>query len=214
LCLRLMGSLAGNSEREWVLLGMAECCAEKGYEATSVADVCAAAGVSEGLFAEFFAGKDECMGAAMEWLVALAWRKLDEDAPPGKPWAERLRAGVESLLGVLSERPAFARLVLIEAPVAGGRAAILRESARKSMLDFIESAPRPAGVEIPASAGRAALAGVEALVSGWVLRGNAEHLAELAPEIIFMLAVPFLGRAEASRLGTTPRRRGHLRAVA
>lgn len=209
-----MGSLAGNSEREWVLLGMAECCAEKGYEATSVADVCAAAGVSEGRFAEFFADRDECMGAAMEWLVALAWRKLGEDAPADKPWAERLRAGVESLLGVLSERPAFARLALIEAPVAGGRAAILRESAKASMLGFIESAPHPVDIEIPASAGRAALAGVEALVSGWVIQGNAEGLEELAPEITFMLAVPFLGRAEASRLGTKPGKHGHLRAVA
>jgi len=205
---------AEHSEREWVLLGMAECCAEKSYEATSIEDVCAAAGVAETRFAEFFADKDECMGAALEWLVALAWRKLDEDAPAGKPWAERLRAGVESLLGAMGERPAFARLALIETPVAGGRAAILRESARASMLDFIESAPRPADIEVPASAGRAALAGVEALVSGWVLRGNAEYLAELAPEIVFMLAVPFLGRAEASRLGSKPRKRGHLRAVA
>jgi hypothetical protein len=150
----------------------------------------------------------------MEWLVELAWRKLEEDSPADKPWAERLRTGVESLLGVLAERPAFARLALIEAPVAGGRAAILRESARASMLAFVEAAPRPTGVEIPPSAGRAALAGVEALVLGRVLQGNAESLAELAPEIVFMLAVPYLGRAEASRLGAKPGGRGHLRAVA
>lgn len=209
-----MKPLPGQSEREWVLLGMAESCAERGYEATTVADVCAAAGVSERRFHALFAGKEECLGAAMEWLVELAWRKLEEDSPADKPWAERLRTGVESLLGVLAERPAFARLALIEAPVAGGRAAILRESARASMLDFIETAPRPADVEIPPSAGRAALAGVEALVVGWVLQGNAEGLAELAPGIVFMLAVPYLGRAEASRLGTKPGSHGHLRAVA
>jgi AcrR family transcriptional regulator len=210
-----MKPLPGQSEREWVLLGMAESCAERGYEATTAADVCAAAGVSEGRFYELFAGKEECLGAAMEWLVELAWRKLEEESPaPDKPWAERLRTGVESLLEVLAERPAFARLALIEAPAAGGRAAILRESARACMLDFIETAPRPADVEIPPSAGRAALAGVEALVVGWVLQGNAEGLAQLAPEIVFMLAVPYLGRAEASRLGTKPGTRRPLRAVA
>lgn len=209
-----MKPLPGQSEREWVLLGMTESCAERGYEATTVADVCAAAGVSEPLFHELFAGKEECLGAAMEWLVELGWRRLEEDSPADRPWAERLRTGVESLLEVLAERPAFARLALIEAPVAGGRAAILRESARACMLDFIETAPRPADVEIPPSAGRAALAGVEALVVGWVLQGNAEGLAELAPEIVFMLAVPYLGRAEASRLGAKPGRHGHLRAVA
>jgi AcrR family transcriptional regulator len=209
-----MNSLPVQSEREWVLLGMAESCAERGYEATSVADVCAAAGVSEPLFHELFACKEECLGAAMEWLVELAWRKLEEDSPADKPWAARLRAGVDSLLGVLAERPAFARLALIEAPAAGGRAAILRESTKTSMLVFVEAAPQPTGVEIPQSAGRAALAGVEALVIGRVLQGNAEGFAELAPEITFMLAVPYLGRAEASRLGTKPGRRGHLRAVA
>jgi len=209
-----MKPLPGQSEREWVLLGMAESCAEKGYEVTNVADVCAAAGVSEPRFRALFTDKEECLGATMEWLVELAWRKLEDDSPADKPWAERLRTGLESLLGVLAERPAFARLALIEAPVAGGRAAILRDSARACMLAFVETAPRPAGVEIPPSAGRAALAGVEALVIGRVLQGNAEGLAELAPEIVFMLAVPYLGRAEASRLGTKPARRGHLRAVA
>ncbi len=209
-----MKPLPGQSEREWVLLGMAECCGERGYETTSVADVCAAAGVSEPRFHELFAGKEECLGAAMEWLVELAWRRLEEDSPVDKPWAERLRTGVESLLEVLAERPAFARLALIEAPVAGGRAAILRDSAKTGMLGFIEAAPQPRGVEIPQSAGRAALAGVEALVIGRVLQGSTEGLAELAPEITFMLAVPYLGRAEASRLGTKPGRHGYLRAVA
>lgn len=209
-----MKPLPGQLEREWVLLGMAESCAENGYEVTNVADVCAAAGVSEALFVELFDGKEECLGSAVEWLIELAWRRLEEDAPAGTPWAERLCAGVESLLEVLAERPAFARLALIEAPTAGGRAAILCESARAGLLGFIEAGPRHTGAEIPGSAGRAALAGVEALVIRRVLQGNAESLAELAREIVFMLAVPYLGRDEASRLGTKPGRRGHLRAVA
>src|SRR6478609_1124471 len=76
-CLPLMKPLPGQSEREWVLLGMAESCAEKGYEVTNVADVCAAAGVSEPRFRALFTDKEECLGATMEWLVELAWRKLE-----------------------------------------------------------------------------------------------------------------------------------------
>jgi AcrR family transcriptional regulator len=193
---------------------MAESCATKGYKATTVADVSTAAGVTPERFDELFESREECLGASMEWAVELAWKGLAEHAPAGESWPERLRAGVVSLLEALAERPAFARLALVEAPVAGGRAAILHDSAKASLLGFLEQGEALSEVKIPASAGRGALAGVEALLASRVATGEAGQLPRLAGPVIFMLAVPYIGRREAAQLAEGPAAQRHLRAVA
>jgi AcrR family transcriptional regulator len=209
-----VGPVAAHSEREWILIGMAECCAAKGYEATTVAEVCAAAGISPEAFDRVFADKAECLGAVMESVVEEAWRALDRVLTPDKPWAAAVRDGTVALLGLLAERPAFAHVALIEAPVAGGRAAALASSSRAALLSFLERGMEQAESGVPASAATGALAGVEVMVTGQILAGKAERLGELTPDVIYMLAVPFIGRGEAQRVAAQPARRGHLRAVA
>lgn len=209
-----MAPLAAHSEREWILVGIAECCATKGYEATTVADVCAAAGVSRQAFERDFADKSECLGAAMGLVVEEAWRALDEVASPDKSWPATLRDGVAALLRVLGERPAFAHLALIEAPVGGGRAAVLAKSSRTALLDFLERGRDREKAAVPDSAARGALAGAEGLAVREVLAGRASQLQARAPDVIYMLGVSFLGVGEAGRLASSATRRGHLRAVA
>lgn len=204
-----------HSERGWILIGMAESCAAKGYEETTLADVRAAAGVSEEVFARSFAGKGECLGAAMESICEDAWRALDRVGAARMPWAAALRNGVVALLEVLAQRPAFAHVALIEAPHAGGRAAALAASNRGALLEFLDRGRAEAAVpEIPPSAAGGALVGAETLVRGRLLAGKAATLPALAPDVIYMLAVPFLGVGEASRLAATTTKRGRLRAVA
>jgi AcrR family transcriptional regulator len=204
----------GHSEREWILIGITECCAARGFETTTIDDVCAAAGVSRESFDQLFSDKDECLGAAMDAFVEEAWRALDHVAAPSKPWSAVLRDGTSALLRLLSERPALAHMALIEAPVGGGRAAALYESAKAALLDFLERGRAMAEPSVPSSAARGALAGAEALVVREVLAGKGERLGEELPSIVYMLAVPFLGVGEAGRLANGAARRGHLRAVA
>jgi len=205
-----------HSEREWILLGMAESCAALGFEQTNIADICAAAGVSRSSFEALFADKSECLAAAMEALLEEARRRIEDVASPEKPWAVALRDGVVALLGLLAERPACGRMALVEAQVAGGRAALLRASGRDALLTAIEQGEKHATEPgIPSSAARAALAGVEALVLGAVLADEAERLPELAPEIVYMLSVPYLGHDEVRRIaGGAAGQHRRLRAVA
>jgi AcrR family transcriptional regulator len=205
-----------HSEREWILIGMAESCAERGYEQTTVADVCAAAGVSGEAFARAFADMDECLGAAMESFVTEGWRRLDEARSPGKAWTAELRDGVGALLELTAERPAFAHMALVDAPAAGGRAGALYASSRAALLAFVERGREQANGEagLPASAGRGALAGAEMLLAGQIVAGKREELDALISNVVYMLAVPYLGRDEAQRLTQGPAKRGHLRAVA
>lgn len=209
-----MEPVTAHSEREWILVGMAERCAALGYEATSVDDVCEAAGVPRESFDDLFSDKGDCLAAVVEAAIEQARRAVEEAASPQRTWAAILRDGAAALLGFLAGRATFAHVMLVEAPAAGGRAAALAEAARAELLAFLERGREQAVEEIPASAARGALAGAEALLGRQLAAGKAENLAGLAPDVVYMLAVPFLGVAEAQRLAAGAARRRHLRAVA
>ena len=211
-----MEPLPAHSEREWILVGMAECCATQGFEEAAVADICAEAGVPETSFGRLFNSKEDCLAAAVESVVAEAERRIAARCSPVKSWAANVRTGAWALLGLLAERPTFAHAALIEAPAAGGRAAELHAIGKAALLSYVERGADQADPDdgVPASAGRAALAGAEALTISRLLNGDAGQLGRLAPDVIYMLTVPYLGRSEALRVADAPRPHGHLRAVA
>ena len=209
-----MEPVTSHSEREWILVGMAGRCAALGFEATSVDDVCEAAGVSRESFDDLFADRAECLAATVEAAIAQAQRAVGEAISPQQSWAANLRDGAAALLRFFAARPALAHVLLIEAQPAGGRAADLAESARAELLALLERGHEHATEEIPASAARGALAGAEALIARQTAAGDAANLAAITPDVVYMLAVPFLGVGEAQRLAAGANRRRHLRAVA
>ena len=209
-----MEPVTSHSEREWILVGMAERCAARGYEATSVDDVCEAAGVSRASFDDLFPDQAECLAATVEAAIAQAQRAVGAAISPQQSWPANLRDGAAALLGFFAARPTLAHVLLIEAQPAGGRAAVLAESARAELLVLLERGHEHAAEEIPASAARGALAGAESLIARQLAAGDAANLAAITPDVVYMLAVPFLGVGEAQRLTVGANRRRHLRAVA
>lgn len=209
-----MEPVHAHSEREWILVGMAERCVAKGFDATTVSDVCDAAGVPRASFDVVFGGKEECFSATVEAALEQARQRVAEATSPRRTWAANLRDGATALLRFLAGRPTFAHVLLIEAPLVGGRAAALAESARDELLAFLERGHDQAADEIPSSAARGALSGTEALAVKGIVGGEPGELSKAAPDVVYMLAVPFLGVGEAQRLAAKATRRRHLRAVA
>ena len=209
-----MEPITAHSEREWILVGIAERCAAQGFEATSVEDVCEAAGVSRESFDGLFASREECLAAAVEAAVEQLRQALAEATAPERPWGTNLRDGAVAALRVLAAHPPLAHVLLVEALPARGRPAAVLESARAELLAFLERGREQAADEIPASAARGALSGAEALVARQLAAGEAERLTAIAPDVVYMLAVPFLGVGEAQRLADGVARPRHLRAVA
>jgi AcrR family transcriptional regulator len=193
--------LVAHSQRERILVAIAESCAEKGYGATTIADICEPAGVSRATFYELFKDKEDCFHAAMELSLADAMGRIVEVYSPDKPWATMVRDAAAVFLDLLASRPAFARMALVEAPSASERAFELYASGKRVMQTLLDRG-RADPVEergIPSSAGRAALAAAESLVVGQILAGNAERLRELLPDVVYITTVPYLGQEEALR---------------
>jgi AcrR family transcriptional regulator len=110
------------SQRGRLLEAMAACVAERGYAATTVAQVVARAGVSRKTFYEHFADKRACFLAAWEAGVEILFGQLAEVAAETEDWRRRLRDGVEAFLEVLAAEPEFARSFMIEVLSVGEEA--------------------------------------------------------------------------------------------
>jgi AcrR family transcriptional regulator len=190
-----------HSQRERLLGAMAKSSAENGFGATTISDICTAAGVSRATFYELFKDKEDCFHSAMELSLADAMGRIVAVYSPDKPWATMVRDAAAAFLDLLASRPAFARMALVEAPSSGERAFELYASGKRVLQSLLERG-RDDPVEeeaIPSTAGRAALSAAESLIVGQILAGNTERLPELLPDVVYITTVPYLGQEEALR---------------
>src|SRR3954464_10200251 len=101
--------------REKVLAAGLELFGERGYHATSIADIGERAGISKSVLYHYFGSK----AGLYEAIAETQGRELLErvaEAVPSDPDAPRLRAGVDAFLAFLAERPATWRLLVRHPP--------------------------------------------------------------------------------------------------
>jgi AcrR family transcriptional regulator len=123
--LRLVGALAAAA-------------AEKGYAATTIADIVRQARVSKRTFYEHFADKEACLLAGYEQISSLLMDVLrGVDVPPGESWQEQVRVVTAAYLGALEELPAVNRTLLLEVQAAGVSAYRLRARTQQQFADLL-----------------------------------------------------------------------------
>lgn len=116
------------SQRERILIAMAEAMVENGYVGTSVAAILKRAGVSRETFYEQFRSKEACFEAAYERAVQnLLGRIADAAADPAAAASEpdgmaRIDRIFAAYLQHLADDPASARLFLVEVYAVGSAA--------------------------------------------------------------------------------------------
>lgn len=123
--------------------------AQRGYQAASVADIIAAAGVARGTFYFYFDGKRQLFGRILDDLL----RELDarirviELGPDAAPPVEQLRANLRRVLTLLLQDRSLVRILLHEAVAldADGRETL--EVFYRKLLDHIETSLR-LGMEV------------------------------------------------------------------
>ena len=180
----------GDAQRRGRILGaLATCMAEKGYRATTVADIARVARVSKtGLYAHFHDKEDcllELVSRATDTVLDELRRTQQEGAAAGLPWRDRLHATVSALLSALASGPEVAWAVLVEVQAAGRSGLALRrdvldryvtllcETADELVTRFPDEV-RPVGEELVL----AAVGGIHELMLARVERGQADRLTE------------------------------------
>lgn len=186
------------SDRDRILDAMAACCAERGYEETTIEAVVDRASVPPESFDSHFAGKEDCALAALNKIVSetLAQVSMTRSRAEG---IEQRMFEVRAILELMAAQPSFAWLGYIVARQGG--TARMRDSYESSVRVLALMMDRAGGLlaDRPNTAARAALGGAEAVVRRELAAGRSAQLQQLLPDFVYAALVPFVGQGEALR---------------
>ncbi len=191
-------------KRRRMMGAMAELCAERGYEATKIADVVGRAAVARKTLYDNFDGKEQLFLAAFETTVEEAAHAVEaacEEAGGGEGTEARdarIEAGLGALLDHLAAQPAAAQLVMVEALSASPASAARYEAALKRFVEMLRrAAVRRA--ELPQTLEETLAGGVAWVVQQQVRRGDAATLPELRRELANFVLSPYHGVENSGR---------------
>lgn len=190
--------LVTRSQRERLLAAVVRVAAERGYEATTVADILEEAGVGRESFYELFDDKRDCMLAAHTILVEDLEAKVRAAYSEPGDWSHRLQAALAATLEWFAADPAASRFTLVELGAVGTVFRVRFQATFDRFVALIDEGLLESGPEPElAQATRLAVSAIVASVYEQVVLGRAEELPSLLPELTFELLVPYLGEDAA-----------------
>jgi AcrR family transcriptional regulator len=198
---RLPPELIRAIQRERLLGAMLNAAAELGYLETNVQDVIDRAGVSRPTFYEHFSNKEDCFLAAFD-SSAERLRKLVHAAAGdgGEVWRDRVRCGLEALLGFAREEPDTARTLIVEARAASEtavrrRVELLDDFARCLDEDARKLLPAPPPRSTVTASG--IVGGIESLLYSRLCKQEHDQLDMLLPSLMYFVVLPYEGHEAA-----------------
>lgn len=176
--------------------------AKRGYQATCVADVLAAAEVPGAVFQEHFDGLRGCVLAAhdvaFDHLVAgLLVACAGETDPP-----QRLAAAVSALIEFSLRSPAEARLLMLDSVAVDP---VLAERVLGANEALVEMLRRRRGElcavgSLPDLTESILIGAITSLVGAKLMSGDADGLRQLEPELIELSLTPYVGLERARQV--------------
>jgi AcrR family transcriptional regulator len=193
-------------QRRRMLAAAVETIEEVGYARMTVAQVIARARVSRKTFYDVFSDREDCFLAAFDHALEQARALVIAAYEPEQGWREGIRSALASLLVFMDDEPGLARLYMVEALGAGGRALdrrakVLEELA--AVIDqgrFVTNGTR----EPPEVTAEGVVGAIFAVLHARLLDGGQEPLTDLLGSLMSMIVLPYLGGRAASRELTRP----------
>ncbi len=180
-----------------MLEAMVRVAAAKGYEATTVADVTEAAGVSSETFEATFVGKAGCFLEAYDAVidVLVAHVSTAFESTVGQPWPDRIVAALRALTDLLASEADIARMAMVEVTAVGEDARIRYRGALGRFTYFLEEGRSASaqGDELPADTARFAIGGATSMIFDEVRAGRGPELRRILPDLVFAVLMPYLG---------------------
>jgi AcrR family transcriptional regulator len=195
---------ASYSPEQRIVRGFAAAVTRKGYPATTIADVAAAASISQTTFYEYFDGKADALAAALDSsgaqllsAVMPAVKRIDD-------WKTAVRIGFEEICGFFAAEPDFASLRMVDVYAAGPEAIGNRDA---TGLQIVATLLRPAhergGVEPSRLVLDATVGAILGVFLEAIRKGKTADLPRLAPFLTYFTLAPFLGAEEACDVATS-----------
>jgi AcrR family transcriptional regulator len=176
--------------------------AKRGYQATKVSHLVAAANTSRGSFYTLFESKEACFLAAYDLAVAEGTDAIGARIPAGAGWPEQVAAALGALIEWVAAENFAARLVIVDTQSAGAAALARYQATLRRLVPMLRRGrgAGPAGAALPSSLETSVLGGLTWVLHERLVASAFEPSAELQAELLKILAGPYLGEAETRRL--------------
>jgi AcrR family transcriptional regulator len=183
-------------KRRRIMDAIAELTAEQGYDSTKIGDIVRRAGVARKTLYDNFEGKEEVFLAAFDAAFEEAIGRVEEScAKADGGWEEQVQDGLAAFLGYVAEKPALARMCMIEALSATPAATERYEAAVQRFVELTKQAV-PDLDKLPDTIDETLVGGVAWIIYQQLRRGEAEKAEDLLPELSEFMLAPFLSAGE------------------
>lgn len=188
-----------SSTHESLLRATITVMAEDGYLSATVTRIARVAGVSRGTFYTTFRNKEGALRTILSDICCHTLATVRAAVSSVEAWPEQVYVGLRDLLEFFARRPQLARVVFVEAQVAGPRA---MEIVQKGMRDCTECCdpPRavPNAVETSDTLTKQVLGAIYFRIYEAVAAGQSEALLQLLPELVEIALEPYIGEEEVA----------------
>ncbi len=196
--------VAGN-QRQRLMAGAARALTDHGYAGMAVAHILSEAGISRTTFYEYFENKRECVLAAQEESFDCLAADLFRACAGESEWSTKVAAAVKAAIAFCVDRPAEARLLVVDAVAAEPTLAERVLSSNDYMVGLLRNGRElcQEAAVLPELTERALIGAASSVIASRLLAGRVDELPALEPELIQLMLMPYVGTEEARRVAGT-----------
>jgi AcrR family transcriptional regulator len=192
-------------KRRRVTDAISELSVERGYRATTIAHVARRAKVARNTIYGYFPNKEAIFLSALdegivELLVGIEAACAAAPAESGP----QIEAGLGAVLRYVSDKPAAAWTVMVEARSATEPARDRYQGALQQFAGMLRQCA-PKGASRPESIEDSLIGGVAAVLDRLLRRGEAKQAPELLPDLSAFLMAPYIADSRPKRKRKSPR---------
>jgi AcrR family transcriptional regulator len=200
------------AESQWlqIVFATAEIVQRDGLEATTVAQITAAAGVDSRAFYRLFTGKQQALAGAMGLLFRHAMAAAAGAFVAGETWPERVWEAARVLTQYAERNPTLAHGALLESPMAGAGEGQHVDELTLAFTIFLREGQTLARAPCTGSSRGPSELALEAIGTAvfelgrdHVREHGAARLSCLLGQVVFISLAPFLGAEAAHQIASS-----------
>ncbi|MGD0455126.1 MAG: hypothetical protein ABSB69_16175, partial [Solirubrobacteraceae bacterium] len=151
------------------------------------------ADVSRGTIEDHLEGREACLLAAFEQVLALAADRASAAFQAQEGWVDRVRSGLLALLEFFDEQPALARYLVVHSAQAGPAVLAARSEALDRLARVLDHERAPARGYPPPLTAQAVVSGALGVLHERLSQPDPGALVELTAPLMSFIVLPFLG---------------------
>jgi AcrR family transcriptional regulator len=185
---------AASPERERIVEALIEIAAERGYAETTIELILDRAGLDRPAFDRHFRGKYDCFLTAWQEINEGCMREMLEAFNSQEEWPDRLRAVACEIVNNLCHDPNRASFA-VEVLSAGDAARARRDMTMRVIASLIDAGRNEMDdpESVPHTTAEALAGSAYGQVYAKVVRGEADELPDLVPQLMSAAVMPYLG---------------------